>query len=153
MKVIAFAAATLGLLTLAALQGESDAAAREVTQLPSAQVAAAFLKGMPLVEQENYKVHASRREAPGQAEVHTRDTDIIYVLTGSATFVTGGTVAGAKAVEPEEVRGTSIEGGQTRTIRAGELVIVPSGTPHWFKEVPAPMTYYVVKVRAAGDAR
>lgn len=129
------------------------AAPVEVTYLPSERVTAAFLKGMPLVEQENYKVHASRREAPGQAEVHTKDTDIVYVLTGSATFVTGGTVGGGKNVEPEEVRGSSIEGGQTRTIRAGDLIIVPNGTPHWFKEVPAPMTYYVVKVRAAGDAR
>lgn len=153
MKVIVLAAASLGLMALAGLQGPSDPRVREVTQLPSDQVAAAFRKGMPLVEKENYKVHASRREAAGQAEVHLEDTDIIYVLTGSATFVTGGTVGGAKNIEPEEIRGTSIEGGQTRTIRAGELVIVPNGTPHWFKEVPAPMTYYVVKVRAAGDAQ
>ena len=34
-----------------------------------------------------------------------------------------------------------------------EVLIVPNGTPHWFKEVPARMTYYVVKVRASGDSR
>jgi hypothetical protein len=71
----------------------------------------------------------------------------------TATFVTGGTMGGGKNVEPEEIRGSSIDGGETRTIRPGDLIIVPNGTPHWFKEVPAPMTYYVVKVRAAGDAR
>ena len=37
-------------------------------------------------------VHASHRDSNGMAEVHTEDTDIIYVLDGSATFVTGGTV-------------------------------------------------------------
>jgi len=152
MKVIGFVAASLGLMALAATRG-TGATEREVTYLPSEKVTAAFVKGMPLVEKENYKVHASRREAPGQVEVHTKDTDIIYVLSGTATFVTGGTMGGGKNIEPEEIRGSSVDGGETRTIRPGDLIIVPNGTPHWFKEVPAPMTYYVVKVRAVGDAR
>ena len=147
MKAIVFAAASLGLMALAATRGGSAATEREVTYLPGEKVTAAFLKGMPLVEKENYKVHASRREAPGQVEVHTKDTDIIYVLTGTVTFVTGGTVGGGRNVEPEEIRGSSIDGGETRTLRPGDLIIVPSGTPHWFKEVPAPLTYFVVKVR------
>ena len=153
MKIIGFAAASLGLMALAATGTGADAMGREVTYLPSERVAAAFVKGMPLVEKENYKVHASRREAPGQVEVHTKDTDIIYVLTGTATFATGGTMVGGKNIEPEEIRGSSVDGGETRKIQPGDVIIVPSGTPHWFKDVPAPMTYYVVKVRAAGDAR
>jgi len=152
MKVIGFAATSLGLLVLAASAPATRAAGKEVTYIPSEKVAAGFVKGMPLVEQENYKVHASRREVAGQVEVHTKDTDIIHVLTGTATFVTGGTMVGGKGIEPEEIRGTSVEGGLTRTIRPGDVIIVPNGTPHWFKEVSGPMTYYVVKVRAAGDA-
>ena len=146
--------ASLGLLALAALQDQSDAAAREVTQLPSDQVAAAFLKGMPLVEKENYKVHASRREAPGQVEVHTKDTDIIYVLTGTRHLRHrrhGGRGEGTSS--PRRCAATRSTEGRHGRSGPGEVVIVPSGTPHWFKEVPAPMTYYVVKVRAAGDAR
>jgi mannose-6-phosphate isomerase-like protein (cupin superfamily) len=149
MKLIGFAAASLGVLALGLAGHGSAAAERGVTYLPADKVAAAFAKGMPLVEVENYKVHASRREAAGQAEVHTQDTDIIHVLTGSVTFVTGGTVVGDQNTAPEEVRGTAIEGGETRTLKAGDVIIVPNGTPHWFKEVPAPMTYIVVKVRAA----
>ena len=148
MKTIGLAAVCFGLLALAAAEGGPGATA--VTYIPSETVAAAFAKGMPLVDVGSYKVHASRRETPGQAEVHTMDTDIIYVLTGSAVFVTGGSVVGGKSVEPEEIRGTGIEGGETRTIQTGYVIIVPNGTPHWFKEVPGPMTYYVVKVRAAG---
>jgi quercetin dioxygenase-like cupin family protein len=116
-------------------------------------VAAAFAKGQPLVEAENYKVHASRRDAPGQAEVHEADTDIIHVLSGTASFVTGGAVVEGRTVAPEEVRGSAITGGDERTLVAGDVVIVPAGTPHWFRAVPAPMTYYVVKVRRAGGAR
>ena len=52
-------------------------------------VAAAFAKGTPMIEVRDYKIHASRREGPGRVEVHTRDTDIAYVLQGSATLVTG----------------------------------------------------------------
>jgi quercetin dioxygenase-like cupin family protein len=131
----------------------SSLAWAQVSYLPAAQVRAAFEKGMPLVEVENYKVHASRREGPGQVEVHTRDTDIIHVLTGTATFVTGGSVVEGKQIAPEEIRGRSLEGGEARTLQPGDVVIVPYGTPHWFRAVPAPMTYYVVKVRATGDAR
>lgn len=123
-----------------------------VTYLPGDAVAVAFAKGQPLVEVENYKVHASRRDGPGEAEVHEADTDIIHVLTGAATFVTGGTVVDGRTVAPEEVRGLALTGGEVRALAAGDVVIVPAGTPHWFRDVPAPFTYYVVKVRSAGAA-
>lgn len=126
-------------------------AQKAVTHLTADEVAAAFAKGRPLVEVENYKVHASRRDAAGQAEVHEQDTDIVHVLTGTATLVTGGTLVGAKTTAPEEIRGSAIEGGETRKLSVGDVVIVPNGVPHWFKEVPGPFTYYVVKVRAAGQ--
>jgi glc operon protein GlcG len=116
----------------------------------SKDVAAAFAKGSVLLDGtgRNYMVHASRREKPGQVEVHELDTDVIYVLNGSATFVTGGSVVDGKVTEPREIRGVSIDGGDTRTIGKGDVITVPNGTPHWFKEVKGPLTYYVVKVRA-----
>ena len=132
-----------------ALDGMMTSAA--VTYLDNSKVAAAFAKGTPLLEVGDYKVHASRREAPGTAEVHERDTDIIYVLEGSATFVTGGTVSDGKTTAPEEIRGASIRSGETRRIAKGDFLIVPHGTPHWFKEVSGPMTYYVVKVPTGGS--
>lgn len=84
------------------------------------------------------------------AEIHTRDTDIAYVLRGSATLVTGGTAVDVKEIGPEELRGTAIQGGETRQLQAGDVVVIPNGVPHWFKEVQAPFLYYVVKVRQAG---
>jgi glc operon protein GlcG len=130
----------------AAVSGSSPL--RAVTYLAAPAVEAAFAKGQPLAEVANYKIHASRRDGPGQVEVHEKDTDIIHVLSGTATLVTGGTLAGARVIAPEEVRGTDVTGGEAREIRAGDVIVVPNGTPHWFKSVPAPMTYYVVKVRA-----
>ncbi len=114
------------------------------------EVVAAFAKGAVLLGDEpgrNYMVHASRREAAGQAEVHTLDADIVYVLSGSATFVTGGSVVDPKTVAPNEIRGSAIRDGETRKLVPGDVIIVPNNTPHWFQEVQAPFTYHVVKVR------
>ena len=110
----------------------------------------AFSKGAVLFDGSdgrNYMVHASRREKPGQAEIHTKDADIIYVLQGSATVITGGEAVDAKNIGPDELRGSSIRDGQTRQIAKGDVVIVPHGVPHQFLEVTNPFLYYVVKVR------
>jgi glc operon protein GlcG len=95
-----------------------------------------------------YKVHASHRDGAGMVEVHERDTDIVYVLEGSATLVTGGEMVDGKPTATEEIRGASIRGGETQRIVPGDVIIIPNGVPHWFKEVPGPLNYYVVKVRS-----
>jgi glc operon protein GlcG len=119
---------------------------RTVTYLPAKDVDAAFAAGRPLQETADYKVHASRREAAGQAEIHEKDTDLIHVLSGKASFVTGGKLIDPKTTGPGEIRGASIEGGETRALKPGDVVVVPHGVPHWFREVQGPLTYYVVKV-------
>jgi len=114
------------------------------------KVEEAFAKGTVLFDGSdgrNYMVHASRREKPGQAEVHTKDADVIYVLQGSATFITGGEAVDGKTIAPDEIRGSSINGGETRKIAKGDVIIVPHGVPHQFLEVTNPFLYYVVKVR------
>jgi quercetin dioxygenase-like cupin family protein len=95
----------------------------------------------------NYMVHTSRRDKAGQAEIHTLDTDIIYVMQGTATFVTGGTAAEAKESAVNEIRGSRIDGGDTRQLKKGDVIIVPNNTPHWFKEVSGEFLYYTIKVR------
>jgi glc operon protein GlcG len=116
------------------------------TQIDHRIVNAAFAKGTPLLETNNFKIHASRREKPGLAEIHTRDTDIVYVLEGAATLVTGGKALQPKTIGPAEIRGTGIDGGEVRHIVKGDVVVIPNGVPHWFKEVDGPLLYYVVKV-------
>ncbi len=112
------------------------------------KVTAAFAKGAVLFDaSDKYMVHASHRDKAGAVEVHEQDADIIYVLEGTATFVTGGEMVGGKLIGPGEIRGSDIKGGETRTISKGDVIIVPAGTPHWFKAVPGPLNYYVVKAR------
>jgi glc operon protein GlcG len=126
----------------------SPRAEAPVTVVPREKVAAAFQRGSPLLEVGDYKVHASHRTGPGQVEIHTYDTDIIHVLKGQATLVTGGTVVSPQTIAPEEIRAASVQGGEARRIAEGDVVVVPNGVPHWFREVPGPLDYYVVKVRA-----
>jgi uncharacterized protein GlcG (DUF336 family)/mannose-6-phosphate isomerase-like protein (cupin superfamily) len=113
------------------------------------QVSTSFSKGAVLLDgtNRNYMVHTSRRDNPGQAEIHTLDTDIIYVMEGTATFVTGGTAVDAKEIAPNEIRGSRIEGGEARQLSKGEVIVVPNNTPHWFKEVGGAFLYYTIKVR------
>ncbi len=121
-----------------------------VSYFPKAEVDEGFSKGAVLFDGNggrNYMVHSSRREGPGMVEVHTKDTDILYVLKGSATIITGGTMVDGKPIAADEIRGRVINGGETRKLVPGDAMIIPNGVPHWFKEVQAPFLYYVVKVR------
>jgi uncharacterized protein GlcG (DUF336 family)/mannose-6-phosphate isomerase-like protein (cupin superfamily) len=135
----------LALAGAAAVTGAGATAS--ITYLRGTEVAEAFVKGRPLVEVANYKVHASHRDGAGKAEVHLRDTDIIHVLHGKATLVTGGSVLEGQNIEPDEIRGAGLQGGDVRHLAEGDVLVVPSGVPHWFQQASAPFDYYVVKVR------
>ena len=125
-----------------------EAGAPSVSFFPKDDVQAAFAKGAVLFDRsDKYMVHASRRENPGMAEIHYKDADIVFVLDGSATLVTGGTAVNAKHIAAGEVRGERIDGGEARQLAKGDVIIVPAGVPHWFKEVSNPFRYYVVKSR------
>jgi glc operon protein GlcG len=116
------------------------------------EVVAAFEAGRPLVENAGFKVHASRRTKPGEAEVHLVDTDVFYVRAGEATLVLGGQLVAPRSVTPTEIRGAAIEGGERHPLREGDVLVVPAGTPHWFAEVVSgPVLYYTVK--STGAAR
>ena len=137
-------------LAIAGVEALTNHKPTAVTFIDSKSVADAFGRGAVLsggTNGENYMVHASRREKSGLSEVHDLDTDIIYVLDGTAEIVTGGKSVNSKTVEPHEHRGTSIEGGEARSLKKGDVLIVPNGTPHWFKKVDGAFLYYVVKVR------
>ncbi len=121
-----------------------------VTFFDSGAVKAAFEKGGVLVGEDagtNFMIHASRREKAGMSEIHTLDADLIYVLEGTAVFVTGGESVDSKEVAPNEFRGTGINGGTAYNLKKGDVVVVPKNTPHWFREASNPFLYYVVKVR------
>ena len=129
----------------------SSSSPNTVLYYPNSQVTAGFEKGGPLFDgkDRNYTVMTAHREKSGAAtaELHQRDTDVFYIVDGSATFVTGGKMLDSKNTGPNEVRGSGIDGGDTRELNKGDVIIIPAGVPHWFKEVKSSFNYFVVKVR------
>ena len=135
----------IALTAMVFFAGATMAAADEVTYVSKEKVAAAVAKGGPLASGSDYIVSISRRDKGGSSEVHEDETDTFYIMEGSATFVTGGTLEGAKNTGPGQIRGTGIKGGTTHMLSKGDVITIPKGTPHWFKEVPKLVVYYVVK--------
>ena len=117
-----------------------------VVHVDPAKVAAALGKSANLVTRPDLLVSGSHRDAAGQVEVHDKETDVLYIIDGEATFVTGGTMVGGKVSAPGQWLGSDITGGQSQHIAKGDVFVIPAGTPHWFKEVPTSISYFVVKV-------
>jgi mannose-6-phosphate isomerase-like protein (cupin superfamily) len=136
----------LAMSTLLAAALLLGAAGSGVTYVDHEKVTAALEKGGPLVTAQDLLVSGSHRDKAGQVEVHDKETDVIYVVAGEATFLTGGTMIGGKSTKAGQSLGTDINGGDTHHLSKGDVIVVPAGVPHWFKEVPHSISYYVVKV-------
>src|SRR5215467_728469 len=76
-----------------------------------------------------------RQDGPNNASVHDDVTEIYNIVAGSGTFVTGGTFASDKD------RTAGVKGGQSRHLQAGDFVVLPPGTPHWFSKIDGSITY------------
>jgi glc operon protein GlcG len=120
----------------------------DVRHVPRSAVEAGLRQGAELVREPDFRVDAGFRDGPGEAEVHTTDTDIFYVLDGDATFVTGGEIVNPRETSSGEIRGESIRGGAEIRLQAGDVIVIPRGVPHWFRLVDGPFHYYVVKSRS-----
>src|SRR3954447_13522381 len=133
------------ILTMAFLAVSADAP-QKATYVGHDKVSAALQKGGPLVTAPDLAVSGSHRDKGGQVEVHDKETDVIYMVEGEATFVTGGTGVGMKSTRPGQWLGSDIKEGEAHHLTKGDVIVVPAGVPHWFKEVPNSVSYYVVKV-------
>lgn len=101
----------------------------------------------PLGTYGNHLIGISHREGDGSAEVHETQADIMVVDEGEATLIVGGTMVNPKTVKPHEVRGSSIEGGETKQLGPGDIVHIPAKVPHQLKiKAGTKFTYTVVKV-------
>src|SRR5690242_5351961 len=137
---------TLGAAALAATFLLTAADEKAVSYIGHDVVAEKLAKGGPIAGASSYLVSGSHRDKAGNVEVHEKETDIFYVTDGEATMVTGGTMVGGKLSKPNQYLGTDIKGGETHHLSKGDVLVIPAGTPHWFKAVPKQISYFVVKV-------
>jgi hypothetical protein len=93
---------------------------------------------------------------PGVAAVHFKVPEIYHVTAGAAALVTGGTMVDSKTRPADSIpvrledgpgaSGTAIKGGISQRIKAGDVVVIPAGVPHWFSKIEGSITYVVVRV-------
>ena len=96
-----------------------------------------------------YKVDTHSRESVKAACKpegcsHTGYTAVVYVVSGAATLVIGGTT---KAAGPDKFGGDSVGGGESHRISRGDVYIVPPNTLHWYKNVEPPFRYVEVPIK------
>src|SRR5271170_2173817 len=135
MKLLMMTFATLATVALL------FAADGTVTYVDHDKTSVALAKGGALAKGDDFTVSGARRTGPGQVEVHDKETDIFYIVDGEATFVTGGKMIGGKQTRANQWLGVDIQGGETHHLAKGDVITIPAGTPHWFKEVPKSINY------------
>lgn len=88
-----------------------------------------------------------RRTQNGTPEVHDRWIDVTVVQAGHGTLLSGGRVTGSHAEKDGEHRGGTIQGGTSRPVGAGDLMMIPAGVPHQYL-IPAgdSLRYITTKV-------
>jgi len=107
-----------------------------------------FEVGGLLLDTKGFKLDAGRRTGPGEVEYHERFVDVMHVVQGTATVVTGGTLVEPREVVAGELRAPALEGGTRHALGEGDVLAIPSGVPHQFVETSDPFLYFVVKVEA-----
>ena len=135
---------SLGMLLTMAVVVTADGVPTVVTYVPHDKVSATMAKGGSIINDHGLIVLAQRRSA-GEVEVHEKTNHVFIIVEGEATFVTGGTLVGARETAPDQRRASSVQGGQTYHLTKGDVITIPAKTPHWFKEVPTEtIAYYAV---------
>ena len=90
-----------------------------------------------VVNDEGYPMQLEFRTDTTPPSIHPTHAELIEVIEGSCTLVTGGKLVGAKPAAPGAMTasGTAIEGGSTRKVAKGDYILVPANTPHQYTEV------------------
>ena len=89
------------------------------------------------------------RRGAGAVEYHDHTNHIIIMVEGEATLVTGGTMVDPKRTSLDQMRATSLEGGETYHLSKGDVIMIPAKTPHWWKEVPTKtVAYYAINIES-----
>jgi mannose-6-phosphate isomerase-like protein (cupin superfamily) len=90
-----------------------------------------------VVNAQGYPFQLEYRTGTTPPSIHPTHAELIEVIEGSCTLVTGGTLVGAKPGAPGAMTtgGTAIEGGSPRKIAKGDYIMIPANTPHQYTEV------------------
>jgi mannose-6-phosphate isomerase-like protein (cupin superfamily) len=103
-------------------------------------------------------VHRTKLDKPANNSVaeHDHVSEVYHVISGSATLVTGPDLVDAqrRPATNENVRllngpgsnAASIRGGVTHQLKAGDAIIIPAGTGHWFTKIDDHISYLMIRI-------
>ncbi len=87
-------------------------------------------------------------------ELHRHEADLWICLEGEVTFQTGGTMPGIYvkknadgSTDDREWKSEKIEGAETHILRAGDILMIPAGTPH-VHNTTGTARLYIIKIPA-----
>jgi mannose-6-phosphate isomerase-like protein (cupin superfamily) len=102
----------------------------------------------PIIQLAPYAANLEYRVANlnANATVHEKDAEMFYVIEGSGTVITGGTLREERRMNAENRAGTAIDGGTRRRIAKGDFIMVPENTPHWFGEIDGTLVMMSIHV-------
>ena len=149
MRTVVLAIGFTCLTSLAGAQAPSPAPTdrTKATHFTSADLRAALDKlpadrpaaSVRVFTLDPYSVGVEQRQPMAQnASLHDAQAELFYVIEGSATMLTGGTLVAGKR-SGTNMQGTGIEGGTRIVFNAGDFIMVPSGVPHQFVDIKAPV--------------
>jgi quercetin dioxygenase-like cupin family protein len=93
-----------------------------------------------------YNVNLEYRPVDGAAAVHEKEAEMVYVIDGTGTLITGGNVTEEKRTNDANLTGTGIVNGMSQPLARGDFAIIPENTPHQFAGVKGAlvlMTFHV----------
>ena len=103
--------------------------------------------GLDLKTYSDHYTLLAFRAGTGSSELHEHEADIFFITDGEAEMLLGGKMIGGHITKPGELRGTSIAGGERRSLKTGDVIHIPAGVPHQMLLSPGKtITYFVVKV-------
>jgi mannose-6-phosphate isomerase-like protein (cupin superfamily) len=151
MRAIFIALVLAVCAAVAAAQQTAAPAATPVTAMKtfcaSADVQALIAKakserkeGQPIVVERvvqlaPYMANLEYRASVGPAAVHEKEAELMYVVDGSGTITTGGTLVNQTRTNPANLTGTAIDGGTQQKIAKGDFIFIPENTPHWISTI------------------
>ena len=113
----------------------------ELTRALKAGQASPDMLTSPVSLDDRHRINLIKRTKAAGAVAHEGFAELHHIVEGSGTFVTGGTM-----VRPTGGQGgATIQGGVSQHVAKGDVVLVPPGVPHWYKQLDGPITYLEVR--------
>ena len=109
--------------------------------LKAAAKTAPDLHTAPVHNSAHYRINVVERNTPTGATAHPGFIEVHHIIRGSGTLVTGGTMVRPAQAGRGGADAATTEGGDSRHVAAGDVIVIPAGSPHWYKDLDSPITY------------